>query len=281
MSKDLTGILKCIAPSQVKWYSLLIRNTLRIELMDTTFRIKEVTLKTTLLKILLAIVALKSSMSFSAELAPNENEGVSPLYIRSWYQAFYEEDNRGTLSKIKNSMNEWDYMDQMVENHDLAREVRGSVINRKKFITDNMLQFFERKVSEEGKKPEGNYTFVAIAKMNSGLRPNASMGLSNAFKFKFRGQLLQGNGTVVVVNPYLDFNVKMDLRKGTFVEGSKKFESLDVTSTLNYNLKDGLATFKVKREIARDLNADVTYENGPATHNAGDVSLKLMYSRAF
>jgi hypothetical protein len=277
----LTGILNCIAPSQVKWYSLLIRNTLRIEFMDTTFRIKEVTLKTTIMKILLAIVALKSSMSFSAEFPSNENEAVSPLYIRSWYHAFYEEDKRGTLSKIKNSISEWDYMDQMVENHDLASEVRGNVGNRKKYVTENMLKFFERKISEEGKSAEGNYTFVAMAKMNSGLRPGASMGLSNAFKFKFRGQLLQGNGTVVVVNPYLDFNVRMDLRKGAFVEGSKKFESLDVTSTLNYNLKDGLATFKVKREIARDLNADVTYENGPATHNAGDVSLKLMYSRAF
>lgn len=280
MYKDLTGNWKCIAPSQLKWYSLLIRNTLRIEFIETTFRIKEVTLKTTILKVLLVAMALKSSLSFSAEYPSNENVGVSPLYIRSWYQAFYEEDDRGTLSKIKNSMSEWDYMDQLVENHDLANEVRGNV-NRRKFITENMLKFFERKISEEGKKPEGNYTFMAVAKMNNGLRPAASIGLSNTFKFRFKGQLLQGNGTVIVVNPYLDFNVKMDLRKGTFVEGSKKLETLNVTSTVNYNLKDGLATFKVKREIARDLNADVTYENGPSTHNAGDVSLKLMYSRAF
>ncbi len=277
----MTGILKCIAPSHVKWYSLLIRNALKIEFIETTFRIKEVVLKTTILKVLLVAVALKSSLSFSAEYPSNENEGVSPLYIRSWYQAFYEEDDRGTLARVKNSVNEWEYMDQMVENHGLSNDVRGNVKSRRKFLTDNMLKFFERKISEEGKKSDGNYTLMAVANLNKGLKPSTSVGVSDALRFRFKGQLLKGNGTLVVVNPYLDFNIKMDLREGTLVEGSKKLDDLNVTSTLNYNLKDGLTTFKVNREIATDLNANVTYENGPSTHNAGDVSLRLMYSRPF
>lgn len=281
MYKDLTGIWNCIAPSHHKWYSLLIRNTLKIEFIETTFRIKEVTLKTTILKVLLVAVALKSSLSFSADYTSNENQGVSPLYIRSWYQAFYEEDDRGTLSKIRKSMSDWDYMDQIAENHGLPNEVRGNVGSRRKFVTENMLKFFERKISEEGKKEDGNYTLMAVANLNKGLKPSTSVGVSDSFRFRFKGQLLKGNGTLAVVNPYLDFNIKMDLRDGTMVEGSKKLDDLNVTSTINYNLNDGLATFRVNREIATDLNADVTYENGPSTHNAGDVSLKLMYSRPF
>ena len=235
----------------------------------------------TLKNLLIVILALKASVSFSGEYTQKETLGNSPLYIRSWYHAFYEEDSRGTLSNLKDSLNNWSYMDEMVENHDLAKEVQGDIKGRKSFITNSMLKFFERKVSEEGKKSDGNYTFVAMAKMNNGLRPGSTIGVSDTFKFKFRGKLLQGNGTMVVVNPYLDFNIQFDVRKGAFVEGSKKFEDLDITSTLNYNLKEHLTSFRVDREIANDLDATITYENGRSTHNAGDVSLKLMYSRPF
>lgn len=227
------------------------------------------------------MVALRASFSLSADYPQREVSGVSPLYIRSWYEAFYEDDSRGILSKVKNSMNDWSYMDEIVENHDLPNEVRGNLKERRKFITSSMLKFFERKVSEEGRRSDGNYTFVAMAKMNNGLRPGSTIGVSDFFKFKFRGKLLQGNGTMVIVNPYLDFNIQYDVRKGAFVEGSKKFEDLDITSTINYNVKEHLTTFKVNREISQDLNADITYENGRSTHNAGDVSLKLMYSRPF
>jgi hypothetical protein len=144
-----------------------------------------------------------------------------------------------------------------------------------------MLKFFERKVSEEGKRPDGNSTFVAMAKLNSGLKPNGQLGLSDTFKIKFRGKLLQGNGTMLIVNPYMDLTLQMDISKGAFIEGSKRFEDLGLNSTLNYSLKEQLATFKLERKVSQDLNADVSYQNGPSTHGAGDVTLKLMYSRPF
>jgi hypothetical protein len=228
------------------------------------------------MKLLIAGIALKASLAISAEPLPAV-EGSS----RSWIQAINEDDNRGTLSAMRESVDKWNFIDEIADNHDLPIEVRGDIKERRKYVTSNMLKFFERKVSEEGRNPEGSEAFVAMAKINSGLKPSSTLGFSDTFKLRFKGMLLQGNGTMLVVNPYMNFSLKMDLSKGAFVEGSKHFEEIGVNSTLNYSLKQQLATFKVERNIAQGLNAGVTYENGPATHNAGDVSLKLMYSRPF
>ena len=86
------------------------------------------------------VVALKASISFSAEYPQKESVGDSPLYIRSWYQAFYEEDSKGSLSSIKDSMDSWNYLDEMADNHGLPIEVRGNVKGRRGFITNNMLK---------------------------------------------------------------------------------------------------------------------------------------------
>jgi hypothetical protein len=179
---------------------------------------------------------------------------------------------------MKETVDGWNFIDEIADNHDLPNEVRGDLKARRKYLTSNMLKFFGRKVSEEAKNPEGNQTMVAVAKINS---TSPSVGLSDSFKLKFRGKFLQGNGTMLVINPYLDFSVQMDISKGAFVEGSKKFEELDLNSTLNYSLKEQMASFKVDRDIAQGLNAGVTYQNGPSTPNAGEVTLKLMYSRPF
>ena len=225
------------------------------------------------MKLLIAIVALKASLAISAEPLPAQESSS-----RSWIQAINEDDQKGTLSQIKETVDSWNFIDEIADNHDLPNEVRGDLKARRKYLTSGMLKFFGRKVSDEAKNPEGNQTMVAVAKINS---TSPSVGLSDSFSLKFRGKFLQGNGTMVVVNPYLDLNVQMDISKGAFIEGSKKFEELELNSTLNYSLKEQMTTFKVDRDIAQGLNAGVTYQNGPSTPNAGDVTLKLMYSRPF
>ena len=235
-------------------------------------------MKNKIIKVLIAALAFKTTAAFSVDFTVPTNR---PADSRSWITAFSEEDSRGTLARLRGTIEGWNYVDEMVDNHDLSNEVRGDIKGRKSFITSNMLQFFERKVSEESRKPDPTDSLVAVARINNGLRPTSSIGLSDSFKFKFRGNLLQGQGTMVVVNPYLDFNVQMNLSKGAFVEGSKVINGLDIKSTLNYSLKNRLTTFKVDRKITQDLNADVTYQAGASTHNAGDVSVKLMYSRPF
>ncbi len=273
MSKVLTENLDCIALSHRKWYSLSIRNAFKIELRP--FRIKEGTLKTNIMKLLIAVVALKASLAISAEPLPAQESSS-----RSWIQAINEDDKKGTLSEMKETVDSWNFIDEIADNHDLPNEVRGDLKARRKYLTSNMLKFFGRKVSEEAKNPEGNQTMVAVARINSGLETSSSLG-SDSFKLKFRGKFLQGNGSMLVINPYLDFSVQMDLSKGAFIEGSKKFKELDLNSTLNYSLKEQKATFRVDRDIAQGLNAGVTYQNGPSTPNAGEVTLKLMYSRPF
>ncbi len=243
--------------------------------MFSTFRIKEGIVKTNFLKLLITVIALKGSFSFAADLPKMEN---SP---KSWYQSFNEDDQKGTLSMVKESVDRWNFIDGVADNHDLPDAVRGDLRVRRSFITSNILKFFERKISEEGRNEEGNDAFVALAKINSGLKPKGSMGLSDNFKIRFKGQLLRGYGTMMVVNPYFGVNVIMDLSKGAAIEGTKKIESLDVNSTLNYSLKRHMTTIKVDKNFADDLNAGITYQNGETTHGAGDVELKLMYSRPF
>ena len=120
--------------------------------------------------------------------------------------------------------------------------------------------------------------------VQNALKPNAEASISKNIKLKFKAQVLEGEGTVSVDNPWVDCNARVNLQGNVEVHVAKRFESLRVNTVVDYRKTDDIYITSIEKQLSDTITTRVTStqisSEAPFSTNS-DARLGLFYHKPF
>lgn len=205
-----------------------------------------------------------------ASSVPADYVDAPPIEQDLWINRVMVEDDAGVLREMREDFQEWDETDRYAEYWNLSSTglfVTPDEGQRRTYLSKRFLKYIDKRISGEIKQAEEGSTFHKIGKAQEALKPNTTVEFSPMFRFKFRARVLDREANMIVENPWVDCNAKVNLKGDMEINVIKNFSEVGVNAHLYYKVDEGQWVTTLSRSITNELSTSLS-----STQNHGKMA---------
>ena len=224
-----------------------------------------------------------------SNFVPSDDVQQAPFFENKlWVEKAFAQDNEGVLAGMRGNIQSWQDTEEYAKYWNLQTiglyNTPESDV-RKKMFEKTMLKYADKRLTGEMKDAEEGSPMASVNKAQRALRPQSEVGVSQNVKFKFKARVLQGEGKVIVENPWIDYETRYKVfGNGLYTSASKNFKTIGFKTGADIAVKDKNWTAFFDQKITEEVSARVTSSqasNQMMFDSASDSVFQLMYSKGW
>ena len=183
-----------------------------------------------------------------------------PPRKKAWVTRIFVEDRDGVLRSIQSNVQRWENLEEYNRHWNLYSSGLYKTPGRdgkRRYLEKKLLKYADRRLSGEIKQAEEGSPLKSIQKAQHALKPTTEARLSDDVKLRFKGRVLQGEGSIYVENPYVDFRTNFELGGSTYLNVRRELSSLKLEGSLDYNISEGHWQACIEGPISESLKARI------------------------
>ncbi|MCK5074017.1 MAG: hypothetical protein KAQ98_11365 [Bacteriovoracaceae bacterium] len=189
-----------------------------------------------------------------ANFIPDDDMEISPFENVLWIDRAMVEDDGGILRAMKNDVVEWQEKEEYARNWNLQSTgvyFAPDREHKKRYVEKNILKYVDKRLAGEVKKSEEGSALHTVGKMQRALKPTGTVGIGRKIKFKFRARVVQGEGRIIVINPWVDYHTYANYRGDVNMNLSKNFKKTGISTNMVYDISGHSWEASVSKKITR------------------------------
>lgn len=193
----------------------------------------------------------------------NEELIPIPAERESWLAGIMVEDDAGVMRGVRDQLNFWQEREEYARIWNLEDSGIVEVADegeKQRLITKNVIKYVDKRISGEIKHAEKGSAFHTVGQVQTALKPESEVGVSENFKLKFKARVLQQKATMLIVNPYVDSSAEVRFNGKMKVDMKRSFASVGVDTSVEYLVNSGAVNAKCEKKLeALGVNASLNY----------------------
>lgn len=201
-------------------------------------------------------------------------------------QDMWDKDHGGALEQLRLEVDNWQNNEQYIFNYGLSNFDQGAkpTINQKRReIEKGFLRYLDKRIMHNIEHAPKQSSLSKVKSAKKALRPSSTADISENFKIKFRARVLQGRGSILFINPWLDASAQFSLSGKLEFKLEREFQAPQILTQLTVNLKNEEWTALMQKSLTETLKAQVLAiqpTKSMALDNA-DRRIQLLYQKSF
>jgi len=185
----------------------------------------------------------KAPVRHPSNFVPADDIEPTPYFENKlWVEKAFVADNEGVLNGMKSQIQSWQDTEEYAKNWNVYSTGLYNTPeseSRKKMLSSGFLKYADKRLAGEMKDAEEGSTMATMSKAHQALRPQANVGVSQNVKIKFRAKALQGEGKVIVENPWLEYETKYKVFNNNLsTSAGKSFKTIGFRASADYQVTD-------------------------------------------
>jgi hypothetical protein len=208
----------------------------------------------------------------------------APAAQTIWLQKVWIADHAGVMDRVRNTFDYWDSQEEYAKNWNLEStglfDIRDSK-ERASYFGSNILKYVDKRISGEIKNAEEGSAFHTVGQVQEALKPDAEVGLTENYKLKFRARVLEGKGTMLLINPYCEASMVVKLNGELNLVAKKKFDDIDTEAGIDVSVDEGRWLASIDHKITDNLIARASSELKVDFSRETDTKLEFYFRTSF
>lgn len=196
---------------------------------------------------------------------------------------FFDDDFDGLIEKAKIQMDAWEQNESFIGHWKLDDTpiYNGPKHKEKrKFIKKVALKYLDKKIMDKGNKSPKSSPANNVVSVRKAMSPSSTIGLTNSLTVKLRAKILEGNLSILLLNPFVDSWMELNNHGHFSMTVKRNFEDLRLEAMAQFSTNEetlkGLIKYKVTDPISGQY--EVTQKN---SQNLTDHKISLHYLLVF
>lgn len=223
-----------------------------------------------------------------ANFIPDEEvESVYHIQNELWVDQIFQEDNEGVLRSVRETVDHWDSKEEYAKNWNLKSTGLYETPDdksRMNYFQKNVLKYLDKRLAGEMKDAEAGSTMAKVGQVHKALRPSSEVGVSETVKVKFKARVLQGNASMTVVNPYVDYVTTAEMDGTVRMNLSKEIKPIRARTGVDYTVTARTWVIYVDKKITDTISAKLSSaqsDQAMAMSSESDRTVSLHYNLSF
>ncbi len=224
-----------------------------------------------------------------SNFVPSDDVQPAPfIENKLWVDKVFVQDNEGLLANMRGNVRSWQDTEEYAKYWNLESTGLYNTPEeeaRKKMFEKTLLKYADKRLTGEMKDAEEGSPMASVNKAQRALRPQAEVGVSPNIKFKFKARALQGEGKVIVENPYFDYETRYKVfTNNLYSSASKNFKTIGFRTGADVAVTEKNWTAFFDQKITEEVSARVTSSQSPNQvmfSSDSDSVFQLMYSKGW
>ncbi len=234
------------------------------------------------------ITTLLFTLASQASFIPSEN--IDTVTLESdefWINEVLVEDDAGVLRSIKDTVNNWESKEDYIVVWNQENSGVVSIPNddsKKNYLTKQLLKYFDKRLSGEIKHADKGSTLYNVGTVHNALKPSSKVDIAPNIKIKFKARVIQGNGAIIIENPFVKCEANFNYRGEAEVRVAKDIKSVDVIAETKYLVKDEHWITSISHKISSDVTGRVSSKqrmNETPANKSADKRVEVFFTHNF
>ncbi len=208
-------------------------------------------------------LAITTGRAPASVYTTNEELIPVPAERESWLADIMVEDDAGVMRGVREQLNFWNEREEYARVWNLEDSGVVEVAEegeKQKLIQKNILKYIDKRISGEIKNADEGSTFHTVGQVQTALKPESEVGVSENFKLKFKARVLQQKATMFIVNPFVDSSAEVRFNGKMKVDVKRSFASVGVDTSMEYHVNSGELNATCQKNLeAIGVNASLNY----------------------
>jgi hypothetical protein len=200
---------------------------------------------------------------------------------RSWYDDAIIDDDSQTLTRTKNTLENWQKIEEFSKQWNLDSTGLYRVPStevRKDFIESSVKAYIDKRINGSIKRAKEGSALHTVGRVQSILKPSANFSLARNVKFVFKANVIQGQAILQLKNPYINNTTTVTDSGLVNIYLSKKIKPIDVSAKVSINANTGRYVASLERPVIVDnLTLTVNSEQSISGDIFSDDSTQSAY----
>ena len=222
-----------------------------------------------------------------ANFIPSEEVHPYLGQTKGMYHYLTIEDNKGILKDTKNQIQDWDRNEEFVRNWSLDGFGNYKITNfeeKKKYLDKRIIKYFDKRLSGEIKRAEEGTTLHRVGQLQKALKPSAVIKVSDHFKFKFKGRILEGEAKIMLDSTFFKYQTEVNRKGEVNMKLYRSFDEIGLHSEANYNPNDKVWVTSISKKLPHNITAQLSSSQNDKTmafsSNSNNI-LQFGYHKSF
>ena len=214
---------------------------------------------------------------------------IDPLLVKKtvWLQGVFVADDAGVLEEVKKDFDQW----QKTENYKRAWNLQSTGLYKtpdsafkKKYFQRRLLKYADKRLSGEIKNSEEGSALHRIKTVEKTLSPKAEAKIAPNIRLKFKARVLQGQGSLMVNNPYVDYRTDIHTSGQVDMHLGKKIGSLGIHAKIDYDLNQKQYIAALDKNITKNIKTTISSAQSDSSipfNVKSDKTLRISYTAKF
>jgi len=218
---------------------------------------------------------------------PDDDVEPLPLEVKIWVQDILVEDSAGVLNKVKGNIKSWRDREEYAKTWNLSSTglfVTPDSEEKEKFLKQHMLQYLDKRLSGEIRNAKEGSALHRLGQVEKALQPKAEASITSNIKIKLNAKVIEQRIFLLVDNPFIDYETKVDNHGRVEMKMGKNIESINVQSEIRYDIAGDKWVAEVVRPINSNLKAKISSSQDDNTMmftKNSDNKVELIYNKSF
>jgi hypothetical protein len=194
-------------------------------------------------------------------LIPSDDVIPATLKNQSVYKNMVQEDDAGLLVEVRRQIQTWDNIRESGHYWGLERFPQFQVPEKeeqKKYLGSQTLKYIDKRISGEIKRADKGSTWEKVGTIEKALKPAATVEVSPLVKLRFKAKVLEGEGNILVENPYMECSSKIHRTGAVSLHLGKKVETLDLQINNDFKVDQNSYVTSFSRPIYGPLSGKLS-----------------------
>lgn len=218
----------------------------------------------------------------------NDEVSMVPYSLPHWGERIMVRDDSGVYDEMKQQINSWQEKEDYAKNWNLQSTGMYAPTpekEKKSFMMAKGLKYMDKRLAGEVKQAEEGSALHTVGQVQQVLQPNAKVAVSKNVRLKFKAQVLQMKGKVLVINPYVDSQADHSFTKNeTNLHLGRDISAIGIGAGVDYIVqKESYETYMSKRltdTITTKISSSQKQDN-MAFSSDSDRKVEINYSKPF
>ncbi|CAM9902701.1 unnamed protein product [Chrysoparadoxa australica] len=220
-------------------------------------------------------------------MIPRDDVEAVPQQDKIWLSSVFVEDNAGVMNNIKDQLQTWQQMEEYRRNWDIESTGLYETPDdgrKKAWFNRMLLRYADKRLSGEMKNADKGSTLSRVSNVRQALRPSSEASISQNVKLKFKARILQLQGTMNIINPWVESETTFNANGEIHTRVAKNLESIGVRAEVFYQVHDGQYQAVISKPLTNNVTAVLSSaqsDNEVAFADIDRNTVQLIYSTPF
>ena len=210
------------------------------------------------------------------------------VYVEdSFSEDMWKNDHANALKNLSIEVNSWESRQEYLSNYGLKEYESSPALTtdqKRRRIEKGMLRYLDKRLMTKINNAPKTSSLASVKNARTALRPASTTEISENFKLKINGRLLQGRGTISLLNPWIDANAQFSLSGRLEFNLERQFVDSEITTQIKIDVKSNEWLALMQKDITDNFKAQILSiqpTNSMAFDHDADRRIQLIYNKNF